>query len=193
MGLNWPHLGPRRIGPLPSLQTSAEILAPSIGTTILLVTIINFVESIRGRIDLYRKICMKIKNPCFCRNQVTPVWSISNRQREILGQFYDVLYCLLTSLIMSKRYRRALMAVANAGSPNFMPAPRKYCRHLQAAKWWQYSPSAGDTHSICPEMLSVQDNVTTTAHRCGNLVHFLVIRPNANSCIFDESIKTAIL
>ena len=65
---------------LPSLQTNREIPAPTTCTTILLLIIMNFVESIRGRIHLYHEIYMKIENTCFCRNQVTPVWRITNQQ-----------------------------------------------------------------------------------------------------------------
>ena len=69
MGLNWPYLGQRCIGLLPSLQIHGEIPAPTTGIAILLFIIMNFVESIRGRIHLYHEIYMKIENSCFCRNQ----------------------------------------------------------------------------------------------------------------------------
>ena len=56
MGLNLPHLGQRRISPLPSLQNNADIPAPTTGTTILMLTIMNFVESIRSNSPLARNM-----------------------------------------------------------------------------------------------------------------------------------------
>ena len=97
MGVNWPKLGPRLIGPLPSLQTSAEMLAPSVGTTILLIIITNFVDSIRGRCQLWHEIYLRIENPNFCINQVTPVSSVTNHQWRVLNQFYALIYSHLTS------------------------------------------------------------------------------------------------
>ena len=52
MGLNWPHLGHVAAIHLPSLQTSGEIPAPTIGITMLVLTIMNLVRSSRGWIHL---------------------------------------------------------------------------------------------------------------------------------------------
>ena len=183
MGLNWPNLGPRRIGSLPSLQTNGEVPAQTNGTTILLLTIMNFVESIRGRTHLYHEICVKIKNPQFCGNQVTPVWRVTNQLWRVLGEFYASIYSHLTSLIASRRCRQAMMSVAFAGSSNLMPVPWKKSVHLKSTKWSQQLPSAVATAVYCWRMLSLSVYVNVTANDSAYLAHFHFLNRDANLVI----------
>jgi len=140
MGLNWPHLGHVASIHLPSLQTSGELPEPTTGTTVLLLTIMNFVESSRSWFHLQHAIFVNIKNPCFCGNQVTPVSRVTNQQWRVLSQFYASIYTHLTSLIGSRRCRQANVSVSFTGSSNLIKKVRSVATSQVIAVltmyWW---------------------------------------------------------
>ena len=55
-----------------SLPTNGEIVVPTTGTNILMLTIMSF--------QLWHEIYLKIENPKFCGNQVTPVSRVTNHR-----------------------------------------------------------------------------------------------------------------
>ena len=160
MGLNWPHLGHVASVHLPSLQTSGDISAPTIGITVLVLTIMNFVGSSRGWFHLQHEIFVNIKYPCFCGNQVTPVSRVTNQLWRVLSQFYASIYTHMTSLIASRRCRQANVSVAFAGSSNLIKKVRSVVTSQVVAVltmyWWYWElllrnavrVREGERHSI---------------------------------------------